>query len=159
MKNNPPPQKKILIKFLLVGAEIVFVGILCYMRVLNMGWLLFIYGILLILWMLIHLGLMTSFIVTLRLSAMDIALYVAVHFFYLWAWLFQSDGGDSGDTGWTIQTIHYIAVLDPFLKKWGDPLFWIMSSATFICYLIITILLCIRLVQFLRSRNKNAQPA
>jgi hypothetical protein len=156
MKNKLP---EILIKFLLFGAEIVFVSILCYMRVLNVGWMLLIYGILLILWVLIHMGLMTAFIVSLKLSAVDIALYIAVHFFYLWAWLFQADGGDSGDTGWTIQTIHHIAALDPFLLKWGDTLFWIMSIATFVCYLIIAIRLFIRLVQFLRSRNKNAQPA
>jgi hypothetical protein len=156
MKNKLP---EILIKFLLAGAEIIFVGVLCYLRVLNTGWLLLIFGIVLILWALFHLGLMTAFIVSLRLSALDIALYLAVHFFYLWAWLFQSDGGDSGDTTWTIQAIRPIAALAPFLEKWGQTLFWIMSIATIVCYLMIAILLCIHLLQFLRSRQVNAQPA
>ena len=157
MKNKLP---KNLIKFLLAGAEVLFVGILCYLRVLNGGWNLLFYGILLILWALIHLGLMTAFIVSLKLSMIDIVLYLAVHFFYLWAWLFQYDGGDSpSSSGWTIQTIHHIAALDPFLQQWGDTLFQVMSIATFVCYLIIFILLVVRLVQFLRSRDKNSQSA
>ena len=154
MKNKLPNTQT---KYLLIGAEVLFVGILCFMRVLNMGWMLIIFGILLILWALIHLGLMIAFIVSLRLNVIDIALYLAVHFFYMWAWLFQYDGGDSGGSRWTIQTIPYIAALDPFLQQWGDTLFQIMSIATFVCYLIIFILVVPRLVQFLKSRNKNSQ--
>ncbi len=154
MKSKLP---EILLKVLLGGAELIFAGILCYLRVLNAGWLLIIFGLGLVLWVLLHLGLMTAFIVSFRLSIIDIALYLAVHFFYLWAWLLQSDGGDTGGISWTIQKIYYFSTLNPYLEKWGESLFWAMSIATFICYLIISILLVVRFVKFLKTRNKSVQ--
>ena len=74
-----------LTKILLIGAEVLFVGILFLMRLGISGWLLIIFGVLLIpiliLWAFVHLGLMTAFITVLKSSKRDIALYLAVHFF------------------------------------------------------------------------------
>ena len=156
MKNKLP---EILLKVLMGFAELFFVGILGYLRVLNIGWLLIIFGLGLVLWVLFHLGLMTAFIVSFRLRLVDIALYLGLHFFYVGAWLFQSDGGDSGGISWTVQKIFYISALDPFLERWGETLFWVTSIATFVCYLLIGILLIVRLLKFLKARRKSAQLA
>ncbi len=136
-----------LTKILLIGAEVLFVGILFLMRLGIAGWLLIIFGVLLILWAFVHLGLMTAFITVLRSSKIDIALYLAVHFFYLGAWLFQTDAGDNRVT-WTIRLLPYTDFLDPFLKEWGGVLFLVTSIATLVCYLLILILVVIRLVRF-----------
>jgi hypothetical protein len=156
MKNRLP---EILLKVFLGLMELVFVGLLCALRVANIGWLLIIFGLGLVVWVLLHLGLMTAFIVSFKLRLLDIALYLAIHFFYLWAWLFQSDGGDTGGVSWTIQKIHYFPALDPFLEKNGDALFWGMSIATFGCYLLLGILLVVRLVRTIQARNKSASVA
>jgi len=99
---------------------------------------------LLILWALVHLGLMTAFISVLKSSKIDTALYIAVHFFYLGAWLFQLDADDTR-VKWVIRLLPYTDFLDPFLKEWGGVPFLIMSAATFVCYLIIFILIVVRL--------------
>lgn len=98
-------SKRILVKLLLVIFEFAFVAILFFLRVLDIGWIYILFGILLVLWAIIHLGLMTSFIVSSKFSLSNIALYLVVHFFYMVAWLFQSDGGDSGEITWVIQKI------------------------------------------------------
>ncbi len=137
-----------LIKILLIGAEVLFVGTLFLMRLAIGGWLLIILVVplILFLWALVHLGLMTAFIIFLRSSKIDIALYLAVHFFYLGAWLFQTDADDNRVT-WTIRLFPYTDFLDPFLKEWGGLLFLVTSVATFVCYLLIFILVVIRLVR------------
>ena len=145
---------EILLKILLGIAELAFVGILGYLRILNTGWLLILFGLGLVLWVIFHLGLMAAFIASFKLKLPDVALYLALHFFYLWAWLLQSDGGDSDRVSWTIQTLYSSSALDLFLAKWGDTLFWTMSIASFICYLLICILLLVRLVAFLNTRKK-----
>jgi|GEM_PF-2016794 len=76
------------------------------------------------------------YITVLTSSKRDIALYLAVHFFYLGAWLFQTDADDVRVT-WTIRLFPYTDFLDPFLKEWGGVLFLVTSIATFVCYLII----------------------
>lgn len=58
---------------------------------------------------------MTAFITVLTSSKRDITLYLAVHFFYLGAWLFQTDADDVRVT-WTIRLFPYTDFLDPFLK-------------------------------------------
>lgn len=83
------------IKFLLIGAEVLFVGILGLMRIAITGWLVLIFGFLLIAWVVFHLVLMSAFILNLRSSTLDMVLFIAVHLSYLLAWLFQSDADDS----------------------------------------------------------------
>ena len=146
---------EILLKVLLGGAELAFVGGLGYMRILNTGWLLILFGLGLVLWVVFHLGVMAVFIASFRLKILDTALYLALHFFYLWAWLLQSDGGDSDKATWTIQSLYYIPGLDPLLTKWGDTLFWAAFIATLVCYLAVGIVLLVRLVKFLKTRPKN----
>jgi hypothetical protein len=146
---------EILLKVSLGIGEVAFVGVLCYLRILNTGWLLILFGLLLVLWVFLHLGLMAAFIASFRMNLVDIALYLALHVFYLLAWLFQSDGGDSDKVYWTIQKLYYIPALDPYLDKWGETLFWVMSAATLVCYLLISIVLVVRLVKFLKTRPKR----
>ena len=146
---------EILLKILLGGAELAFVGGLGYMRVLNTGWLLILFGLGLLLWVVVHLGLMALFIASLRLKALDIALYLGLHFLYLWAWLLQSDGGDSDRTTWTIQSLYVFPALDPLLTKWGDTLFWAAFIATLVCYLAVSILLIVRLVKLVKARPES----
>jgi hypothetical protein len=152
MKNRLP---EILLKLILFGAELIFVGGLGYLRVLNIGWLLFIYGLLLIPWILIHLGLLAVFIARLKVNLLDLGLYLIVHFFYLGAWLFQSDGGDSGGARWTVQVVFDPPSLIPFLTQWGDILFWVMLCATLIGYLFIII----RVILSLNTSLKNKPPS
>jgi hypothetical protein len=148
----------IIIKVVLVIIELVFVGVLAYMRLMNAGWMLFILGIGLIAWIVIHLVLMAVFIASLRLNLFDILLYLAVHFFYLFGWLLQSDGGDSDVVTWTIQQIYSSPALTAFLEKNGDNLLVFMGSATVLCYFIIVIYLIVRLVLFMMSRRKKEVP-
>src|SRR5690348_16670155 len=100
MRKNLPA---ILIKLSLIGLELVFVCAVFYLRFLNIGWLFVIFGLGLLLWALVHLGLLSALIAGGRLGWVDLVLYPAVHFFYLAAWLLQSDGGDDGNVFWTIQ--------------------------------------------------------
>ncbi len=145
------------VKFLLIGAEALFVSILVLMRLSIAGWLALIFGILLIAaWISFHLVLMTAFILSLRSSIIDWVLYGAVHLFYMLAWLFQYDADDLR-IWWVIQLLPFTGGLEPFLTEWGGTLFLIMAAATFICYVIIFILLIVRIVQFLVSLNKDPQ--
>jgi len=135
------------IKFLLIGAEVLFVSILGLMRLSIAGWLALIFGILLIVaWIGFHIVLMTAFILSLRSSIIDWVIYGAVHWFYMLAWLFQNDGDDVR-IRWVIQLLPFTGGLEPFLNKWGGTLFLIMAAATFICYVIIFILLIVRIVR------------
>ncbi len=146
------------VKFLLIGAEVLFVSILGLMRLSIAGWLVLIFGILLIAaaWIGFHLVLMTAFILSLRSSIIDWVLYGAVHLFYMLAWLFQFDADDVR-MRWVIQLLPFTGGLEPFLTEWGGTLFLIMAAATFICYVIIFILLIVRIGQFLMSLNKDSQ--
>lgn len=158
MKKKLP---EILIKLVFTGMELAFVGLVAYIRILNIGWMLIIFGLLLVLWILFHLGVMTAFIASLRLSIIDIPLYLlylAIHFFYLGGWLLQVDGGDDGNSSWTINAIFSNPSLNAFLDQWGETLFWIMAIGAFICYLLIILVVIVRLIQWLRARNKSAQP-
>ena len=146
------------VKFLLIGAEVLFVSILALMRLSIAGWLFLIFPILLILliWIGFHIVLMTAFILSLRSSIIDWVIYGAVHWFYMLAWLFQNDGDDVR-IRWVIQLLPFTSGLEPFLNKWGGTLFLITAAATFICYVIIFILLIVRIVQFLVSLNKDTK--
>jgi hypothetical protein len=146
------------VKFLLIGAEVLFVSILGLMRLSIAGWLFLIFGILLILliWIGFHIVLMTAFILSLRSSIIDWVIYGAVHWFYMLAWLFQCDADDVR-IRCVIQLLPFTGGLEPFLNKWGGTLFLIMAAATFICYVIIFILLIVRIVQFLVSLNKDTK--
>jgi len=143
----------IVFKLLLGGFELLFVGVLCYMRVMDIGWMLIIFGLLLLPWVLLHLALMAVFIGSFKISLIDIGLYLAVHFFYLAAWLFQYDGGDSGEVAWVIQQIYDSANMTAFLQKWGDNLFYAALAGTIVVYLLIGALLVIRLVRYTRARR------
>lgn len=136
------------VKFLLIGAEVLFVSILALMRLSIAGWLFLIFPILLILliWIGFHIVLMTAFILSLRSSIIDWVIYGAVHWFYMLAWLFQNDGDDVR-IRWVIQLLPFTGGLEPFLNKWGGTLFLITAAATFICYVIIFILLIVRIVR------------
>ena len=138
--------------------ELVFVGTLAALRVMNMGWMLILFGLLLVVWIIFHLGLMTAFVVGIRLSIIDVLLYLALHFFYLAAWLFQSDGGDSGAVRSTIEVLFDNDAFAAFLQKWGDNVFWVAMVASVICYLVIGILLIVRLVRRQRARRLVPQP-
>jgi hypothetical protein len=145
------------VKFLLIGAEVLFVSILGLMRLSIAGWLALIFGILLIVaWIGFHIVLMTAFILSLRSRIIDWVLYGAVHLFYMLAWLFQYDADDLR-IWWVIQLLPFTGGLEPFLNEWGGTLFLIMAAATFICYVIIFILLIVRIVQFLVSLNKDTK--
>jgi len=145
------------VKFLLIGAEVLFVSILGLMRLSIAGWLALIFGILLIVaWIGFHIVLMTAFILSLRSSIIDWVIYGAVHWFYMLAWLFQYDADDLR-IRWVIQLLPFTGGLEPFLTEWGGTLFLIMATATFICYVITFILLIVRIVQFLMSLNKDPQ--
>ena len=146
---------EIAIKIVLAVLEILFAGALIYFRVLNTGWILILMGLFLAVWLLIHLALMAVFIASLKLHIFDILLYLAVHFFYTFAWLLQSDGGDSDLVTWTIQKVYDWPPLYPFLKQYGDTLAGYAGGATVICYILIIILLIVKLVQFTRSRRKS----
>ncbi len=146
------------IKFLLIGAEVLFVGILSLMRIAITGWLVLIFGFLLIAWVVFHLVLMSVFILNLRSSTLDMVLYIAVHLSYLLAWLFQSDADDV-QVRWVIQLFPFTGGLEPFLAAWGNTLFLITTAATLVCYAVIFILVIVRIVQFLVSLNKDAQAA
>jgi len=154
----PNKLPEILIKIALVVLEIIFAGVLVYFRVLNTGWILILMGLGLVIWLLVHLALMTVFIASLKLQLLDISLYLAVHFFYTWAWLLQPDGGDSDVVTWTLQKVYDWPALDPFLKQYGDTLLAYAGGATVICYLLIILLVIVKLIQFTRSRRKS-QPA
>jgi hypothetical protein len=147
---------EICLKILLFGAVLIFVGALCVLRVMNMGWYLIIFGLGLAVWVLIHLGLMAVFIAFLRLKPLDIILFLAVHFFYLWAWLFQVDGGDIGGAVWTFQQIIPFHGLDPFLNDWGEIIFWVMGGVTLVGYIWMVVLLVMRLVRHTKNRRKTA---
>lgn len=147
------------IKFLLIGAEVLFVSILGLMRLSIAGWLFLIFGIfllILLIWIGFHIVLMTAFILSLRSSIIDWVIYGAVHWFYMLAWLFQCDADDVR-IRCVIQLLPFTGGLEPFLNKWGGTLFSIMAAATFICYVIIFILLIVRIVQFLVSLNKDTK--
>lgn len=147
------------IKFLLIGAEVLFVSILGLMRLSIAGWLFLIFGIfllILLIWIGFHIVLMTAFILSLRSSIIDWVIYGAVHWFYMLAWLFQCDADDVR-IRCVIQLLPFTGGLEPFLNKWGGTLFLIMAAATFICYVIIFILLIVRIVQFLVSLNKDTK--
>jgi len=147
------------VKFLLIGAEVLFVSILGLMRLSIAGWLFLIFGIfllILLIWIGFHIVLMTAFILSLRSSIIDWVIYGAVHWFYMLAWLFQYDADDLR-IRWVIQLLPFTGGLEPFLNKWGGTLFLIMAAATFICYVIIFILLIVRIVQFLVSLNKDTK--
>jgi len=145
------------VKFLLIGAEVLFVSIPGLMRLSIAGWLALIFGILLIVaWIGFHIVLMTAFILSLRSSIIDWVIYGAVHWFYMLAWLFQYDADDLR-IRWVIQLLPFTGGLEPFLTEWGGTLFLIMAAATFICYVITFILLIVRIVQFLMSLNKDPQ--
>ena len=146
---------EVLIKFSLCLFELLFVGILCYYRVENIGWMLVILGLGILFWVLIHIALMITFIATLKLHILDLILYLAVHFFYLLAWLFQADVGDTGGTNWTIQQIYTWPALDPFLQKYGETVFWYALGGTLLCYALIVILLFITLVKTARAQKKT----
>ena len=148
----------ILTKIALIALEILFVGLIGYFRMQNIGWIFIIFGLALLLWDLIHLGLLTTFIITLKPRPLDILLYLAVHFFYLWGWLLQSDGGDSDYISWTIQQFYSSTPFTAFLKQNGDTLCLYAIGATLLCYLIITILVITRLVKYLQSRRTNPAP-
>ncbi|MGY2778515.1 hypothetical protein ACVW0B_000404 [Thermostichus sp. MS-CIW-23] len=139
-------------KLLLVGVEILFVCALFLMRLGVAGWLLMMFGALLILlltlWAFVHIALMITFISVFESRKSDIALYLATHFFYLWAWLFQFDGDDTS-VKWTIRLLPCTNFLEPLLRKWGGVLFLTTSIATFVCYLIIFILIVIRLARLI----------
>ena len=145
---------EILIKAALIGVELLFVGLLCALRLQIIGWGLIILGLGILLWVLVHLGLMTAFIIGLKIRLPDILLYLAVHTFYLTAWLFQSDGGDGGDYMWAIQQINAWPSLTPFLNKYGDTVFWWAFAATLLSYLLIVILLIVKLVKYARTLEK-----
>lgn len=153
MKNN---QLVIIAKIFLGVVEVVYVGGLCFLRVLNIGWLLIIFGLVLVLWVVVHLGLMTALITSFKTNWMDISLYLAVHFFYLWAWLLQVDGGDTGPILYTLQKIINPPGLTPFLEKWGDHLFWVTAILTLVCYVLIGILLARRWVKYLKDRKDRS---
>ena len=162
-RNNSVRQKTghldIRVKFLLIGAEVLFVSILGLMRLSIAGWLFLIFGIfllILLIWIGFHIVLMTAFILSLRSSIIDWVIYGAVHWFYMLAWLFQYDADDLR-IWWVIQLLPFTGGLEPFLTEWGGTLFLIMAAATFICYVIIFILLIVRIVQFLMSLNKDPQ--
>jgi len=147
------------IKFLLIGAEVLFVSILGLMRLSIAGWLFLIFGIfllILLIWIGFHIVLMTAFILSLRSSIIDWVIYGAVHWFYMLAWLFQCDADDVR-IRCVIQLLPFTGGLEPFLNKWGGTLFLIMAAPTFICYVIIFILLIVRIVQFLVSLNKDTK--
>lgn len=156
MQKNLPA---ILVKLFLIGAEFAFVCGVFYLRFLNIGWMFIIFGLGLLLWALVHFGLLATLIASARPSWVDLLLYPAVHFFYLVAWLLQSDGGDDGNIVWTIQHIFDNNALLSFLQKWGDDLSMAMAVATLLCYVLIVIVLIVRLVRWLASRRSNAQPA
>ncbi len=147
---------QLVFKILLMLFELLFVGALLYLRLLNFGWMFIIFGILLLGWVLFHLALMAAFIAGFKVSIIDIGLYLGVHFFYLAAWLFQSDGGDSGGATWVIQLIYNSNPLAAFLQKMGDNLFYAMTAGTFLCYVLIGILLIVRLVRAVRARRNRA---
>ena len=152
-----PQLPEILIKIALVGFEFLFVGILCALRLQIIGWMLVILSIGFILWVLVHLALLTTFIITLKPRLIDILLYLALHFFYLFAWLFQSDSPDGGGYIWAIQQLGPWPSLDPFLKQYGDNLFWIAFSGTLICYALIVIRLLFKLVKAAQAQKPPAQ--
>ena len=154
MNNKLLPE--IIVKVVLVGFELLFVGILCALRLQIIGWMLVILGLGFILWVLVHLGLLTVFIISIKARVIDILLYLAVHFFYLFAWLFQSDSDDGGGYHWAIQQISAWPSLDPFLKKWGDTVFGVAFIATFICYVLIAILLVVKLVKAAQAQKTPA---
>lgn len=146
------------IKFLLIGAEVLFVGILGLMRIAITGWLVLIFGFLLIAWVVFHLVLMSAFILNLRSSTLDMVLFIAVHLSYLLAWLFQSDADDVR-VRWVIQLFPFTGGLEPFLAEWGGTLFLITAVVNLVCYAVIVILVIARIVQFLVSLNKDTQAA
>ena len=152
MKTTLP---EILLKIALAILELLFVGALLYARILNTGWMMIILGLGLIIWLIIHLALMFVFIAGLKLRIIDILLYLTVHFFYTFAWLLQSDGGDSDTVTWTIQKVFNPPAFDPFLKQYGDILLGYAGAATLFCYLLIIILIIVKLVQSARSRSKG----
>ena len=90
-----PRLLEVAIKIFLGVFELFFVGYVCSLRLEGIGWMLIFFSIGLLFWILVHLAIMTPFIMTLRVSIIDISLYLAVHIFYLLAWLFQMDMGDS----------------------------------------------------------------
>lgn len=154
MNRNLP---QLVFKILLALFELLFVGGVLYLRFLDMGWMFIIFGILLLAWVLFHLALMAVFIAGFKASLIDIGLYLGVHFFYLAAWLFQSDGGDSGGVTWVIQFVYDSNPLAAFLQKMGDNLFYIMTAGTFVFYVLIGILLIVRLVRAMRARGNQAR--
>lgn len=117
-------SKSILVKLILVIFEFAFIAILFFLHVLDIGWIFILFGILLVLWAIIHLGLMTSFIVSSKFSLSNISLYLVVHFFYMVAWLFQSHVGDRGEITWVIQKIFDSVSFPAFLKKWGAIIYF-----------------------------------
>jgi len=152
MKNNLESAG---IRLILVLIELVFVGGLIYIRIQNFGWMALIFGIVLLLWVFFHLGLMVAFIVGARLSVLDALLYLGVHFFYLLGWLMQSDGGDDGPVRWTIEVFYSSTPFNDVLQKWGENLFWVGCIGAVIFYVVIGILLIVRLVVWLRARGKS----
>ena len=148
MKSKLP---EIVIKVVLIGLEVLFVGILCALRLQIIGWMLVILGLAFIAWVLLHLGLMTAFIIGMKVRAADVVLYLATHFFYLIAWLFQTDSGDGGGYNWTIQQIYSSSGLTVFLKQWADTVFWCAFAGTFICYALMIVLLAVKLIKYAQS--------
>lgn len=146
-------------RLILAGFELAFVSALVILRIMNIGWILVIFGLLLVVWLLFHLGLMTAFIVGMKLSPIDLVLFLALHFFYFSAWLFQVDGGDTGGLRWTVEVLFDNVSFAAFLQNWGDTLFLFAVAATFACYLLIGILLIVRLVRWRRAHRQSRQPA
>ena len=147
----------ILPKLALTFLEFVFIAILFYFRILTIGWLFIIFGIFILAWAIIQLGLLKIFIFSTKYSLLDIGLYLAAHFFYLIGWLFQFDGGDSGGTYWVIQRIYSSDALTSFLGSYGDKIFWSATVGSVLCYIVIGIILIVRLILKIRARNTQTQ--
>ena len=149
---------EVLIKIVLIGLELMFVGILCAVRLQIIGWMLVILSIGFIFWVLFHLALMTGFILTMKTSVIDILLYIVLHLFYLVAWLFQSDSPDGGGYVWAIQALGPWPSLNPFLKQYGDTVFMYAFIGTLICYVVTVILVASKLIKAAQARKQTPAP-
>ncbi|MEJ5343931.1 MAG: hypothetical protein WHS83_03365 [Chloroflexus sp.] len=146
------------IKFLLVGVEVLFVYIFGLVRLATMEWLSLFAWMGLLLWSFVHVMIVSAFILSFRLRFTDAVLYIAVHLFFLLAWLLPLDFA-SNRTWIVFEKFPFIRGLEPFLIEWGSTPFLTMATATLVCYAVIFILVIVRIVQFLVSLNKDAQAA
>lgn len=146
------------IKFLLIGVEVLFVYIFGLVRLATMEWLSLFAWMGLLMWPFVHVMIVSAFILSFRLRFTDAVLYIAVHLFFLLAWLLQSDFANNR-TWIVFEKFPFIRGLEPFLSEWGSTLFLTMAAATLVCYAVLFILVIVRIVQFLVSLNKDGQAA